>query len=62
MDGIDLGLHSRLILTASNELASLRLLFQEVHLSGSLDERSLLNGDAFSTEGAYKAFLIVVGP
>ena len=55
MDGIDLGLRSRLTLTASNELASLRLLLRDVHLTGAPDERSLLNGAAFATKGAYDA-------
>ena len=55
MDGIDLGLRSRLTLTASRELVSLRLLLQDVALSHAPDIRSLLNGSPFSTKGAYDA-------
>ena len=54
-DGIDLGLRSRLTLTASNELVSLSLLLQEVCPTGALDIRSLLNGSPFDTKGAYDA-------
>lgn len=53
MDGIDLGLRSRFTLTASNVLASLRLLLQDVRLSGLPDSRTLLNGSSFTTKGAY---------
>ena len=55
MDGIDLGLRSQLTLTAFNELVSLRLFLQDVHLTGAPDERSLLNGAAVCTMGAYNA-------
>ena len=55
MDGIDLGLRSWLTLTASNELASLRLLLQDVSLLSAPNARTLLNGAAFTTKGAYDA-------
>lgn len=61
MDGIDLGLYSRLTLTASNELASLRFLLQDVTLTGVPDSRTLLNGAPFTTKGAYDALASQLG-
>lgn len=50
MKGID---RSRLTLTATNELSTLRLLLQDVSLTRAPYARLHLNGPAFTTKSAY---------
>jgi hypothetical protein len=55
LGGIDSDLRNRLTSAAASELLSLRVLLQDVQLSGTADHRTMLDGSRFSTKSAYAA-------